>query len=208
MASFSERLAIALKARNVTQAELSKRINVNEGTISNYLKGKYIPKQIRLEEIAGALRVTIPWLMGGDSPMDPQLSQPPKGAKIPVLGSVPAGIPIEAVQDILDYEEISEDMIRSGEHFALRIKGQSMEPRMKEGDVVIVRMQETVDNGDIAVVMVNGDDATVKKFYRDPNGITLVPLNPAFDPFHYTPTETNEMPVRVIGKVVELRAKF
>lgn len=130
------------------------------------------------------------------------------GVQIPVLGYVRAGIPMTAVENIIDYEEISQEQARTGEFFGLVIKGDSMEPRMAEGDVVIVRKQETVDNGDIAVVLVNGDDATVKKFYRTDAGIKLVSTNPIYDPFFYTPDEVDNLPVSIVGRVVELRAKF
>lgn len=128
--------------------------------------------------------------------------------QIPVLGYVKAGIPMTAVENIIDYEEISQEQARTGEFFGLQIKGDSMEPKISEGDVVIVRKQETVENGEIAVVLINGDDATVKKFYKTDAGIKLVSTNPTYDPFFYTPDEVNALPVIVIGKVVELRAKF
>ena len=97
-----------------------------------------------------------------ESDESPQLTS--KGVLIPVLGYVRAGVPIEAVEEILDYEEISQEQARTGEFFALKIKGDSKEPKISEGDVVIVRKQSTVENGELAVVLVNGDDATVKKF--------------------------------------------
>lgn len=128
--------------------------------------------------------------------------------KIPVLGYVRAGIPIDAVEEILDYEEITEDMANTGTYFCLQIKGDSMEPKFSEGDVVVIRQQETVENGDIAVVLINGNDATIKKFYRTDAGIQLVATNPSYDPLFYTPKEVDSLPVSVIGKVVELRAKF
>lgn len=127
---------------------------------------------------------------------------------IPVFSSVPAGIPLEAVEDIVDFEEISGELAKQGEFFALRVKGDSMEPRIKDGDVVIVRRQEAVDNGDLAVILVNGNDATLKRFYASETGVKLVSSNPKYDPFFFTPAEVDAMPVRVLGKVVELRAKF
>ena len=130
------------------------------------------------------------------------------GVKIPVLGYVKAGIPMTAVENIIDYEEISQEQARTGEFFGLKIKGDSMEPKMSDGDVIIVKKQESVDNGDIAVVLVNGNDATVKKFYKNENVIKLVASNPIYDPFFYTPAEVDSLPVKIIGKVVELRAKF
>ena len=128
--------------------------------------------------------------------------------KIPVLGYVRAGIPIEAVEEVLDFEEITKEMACQGEYFGLQIKGDSMEPRMKEGDVVIVRKQPAVDNGDVAVVLVNGGDATVKRFYRYETGVQLISINPAYEPLLFSPSEVESKPVTVIGKVVELRAKF
>lgn len=130
------------------------------------------------------------------------------GVKVPVLGDVAAGIPIEAIQDIVDYEEIDAALASTGDFFGLRIKGASMEPRMREGDVVIVRKQDDADTGDTVVVLVNGDSATVKKLKKGPDGITLVPTNPSYDPMFYSKAEVASLPVRIIGRVVELRAKY
>ena len=137
-----------------------------------------------------------------------QPSQESKGIRIPVYGKVAAGIPMEAITDIEDYEEISEDLARTGEFAALKIKGDSMEPRMMDGDVVIVRIQNTIENGEIAVVMVNGDAATCKKIKKTPEGVMLVPINPSHEPMFYSNKEIEQLPVRIFGKVVELRAKF
>lgn len=132
-----------------------------------------------------------------------------RGVKIPVLGKVVAGIPVEAITDILDYEEIPEDMARTGTYFALQIKGKSMEPTLHEGDVVIVRQQPEVENGEIAIVLVNGDEATVKEVKEGPDGLTLIGHNVAvYSPHFYTRNQIKNLPVRIIGKVVELRRKF
>lgn len=128
--------------------------------------------------------------------------------RIPVLGFVRAGLPMNAVENIIDYEEISAETARSGEFFALQIKGDSMEPKISEGDVVIVKKQSVVNNGEVAVVLVNGDEATVKKFYKSKTGIKLISTNPSYDPLYFSPQEVDSLPVEVIGKVVELRAKF
>ena len=99
-------------------------------------------------------------------------------------------------------------MAQQGDFFALQIKGSSMEPKFSEGDVVVVRKQEDVDNGDIAIVLVNGNEATVKKIKKFENGINLIPTNPEYDVLTYSTEEIENLPVRIIGKVVELRAKF
>ena len=134
--------------------------------------------------------------------------KPKKGVKIPVLGYVAAGIPIEAIEDIVDYEEIPEELAVRGEYFGLKIKGRSMEPRICEGDVVIVRQQPNVENGELAIVLVNGNDATCKKIAKHENGITLISFNPSYAPMFYTNEEIQTLPVTILGKVVELRGKF
>lgn len=127
---------------------------------------------------------------------------------IAVLGSVRAGIPLEAVEDILGYEEISEEMARLGEYFALRIKGNSMLPRFTEDDIVIVRQQADVDSGDIAIVLIGNQDATIKKVVKFSGGINLVPTNPEYEVLTFTKEQLETLPVVILGKVVELRAKF
>ncbi len=131
-----------------------------------------------------------------------------KGFRIPVYRAVAAGIPIEAIEDIIDYEEIDPELAATGEFFGLRIQGSSMEPRICEGDVVIVRKQEDADSGDVAIVLVNGNDATCKRVKKEAHGLTLIPNNPAFPIKYYSAEEISSLPVRIIGKVVELRGKF
>lgn len=134
---------------------------------------------------------------------------PRKGVKIPVLGKVVAGIPLEAVEEILDYEEITPELAATGEFFALQIRGRSMEPRMLEGDVVIVKRQDDVESGDVAIVLVNGDEATVKKIKKMDTGITLIATNTSvYEPHFYSNEEIKTLPVQILGKVVELRGKF
>lgn len=204
--SFSDVIKRRRAEQGLTLAEIAKQMDVTEATVQRWESGniKNI-KYERLVRLAEILRIDPSELMGW---VQDKKTTPSKGVKIPVLGYVRAGIPIEAVEEIIDYEEISQAMAATGEFFGLQIKGDSMEPKISEGDVVIVRKQETVENGEIAVVLVNGDDATVKRFYKSPLGISLISSNPKYEPFNYTPEEVNSLPVTVIGKVVELRAKF
>lgn len=130
-----------------------------------------------------------------------------KAILVPVLGKVAAGIPISAIEEVLDYEEISEKLARTGSFFALKIKGDSMQPKIENGSVVIVRQQDDADSGNIVVALVNGNDAVCKKLVKTPNGLQLVSLNPAYDPIFYSNDEINNIPVRIIGKVVEIRTK-
>lgn len=127
---------------------------------------------------------------------------------IPVLGSVIAGTPIDAIEDIVDYEEIGEDILKTGaEFFGLKVKGNSMSPMLLEDDTLIIKKQDDCENGNIAVVLINGNEATVKKVVKIENGIILQPINPAYDPISFTKKEINKLPVKILGVVVELRRK-
>ena len=187
---------------------IAERIHVSPTTIYRYEKGdiEKVPSDV-LIEIAAALHTTPAYLMGWEED-ESAASSSPNAVKIPVLGRVAAGLPITAVENIIDYEEIPSSLAANGEFVALQIKGQSMEPRIYEGDIVIVRVQPTAETGDLAVVIVNGDEATVKKIKILPEGILLQPFNPAYQPFFYSKTDIENKPVRIFGKVVELRAKF
>ncbi len=131
-----------------------------------------------------------------------------KGVKIKVLGRVAAGIPIEAITDVIDTEEISEELAKTGEFFGLRIKGDSMTPAICNGDVVIVRQQDDAENGDTVIATVNGTDAVCKRLRKYKEGIELLSNNPSYAPMEFNNKDINERPIRIIGKVVELRRKF
>lgn len=132
--------------------------------------------------------------------------------RIPVCGDVAAGQPIGALTDIEDYEEIPADMAATGEFVALRIHGDSMQPRMEDGDVVIVRVQQTVEDGQIAIVLLDEGDgsasATCKRVRITPDGIMLISFNPDYEPMFFSAARLRETPLRIFGRVVELRAKF
>lgn len=200
---FNERLKTLRIQRKMTQSELAKKIYISQPAYSKYEVGTASPNPETLSKIADALDVSVDYLLGSDS-------QParPGYIRVPVLGRVAAGIPIDAIEEIIDWEEISTAAAGDGEYFGLQIKGHSMEPKISDGDVVIVRRQPDVDSGDIAVVLVNGDDATVKRIKKSPQGVTLIPSNPAYEPMYYSNKEIESLPVQILGRVVELRAKF
>lgn len=124
--------------------------------------------------------------------------------KIPVVGTVAAGEPILAEQNIVDYEELPAEEFKDGDYFGLKIKGDSMFPRILEGDVVIVRQQSDCDNGKVAVVLINGDEATVKQIKKTESGIMLIPFNNKYDPMFFTKEEIETKPVKIIGVVKRL----
>lgn len=200
---FNERLKTLRIQRKMTQSELAKKIYISQPAYSKYEVGTASPNPETLSKIADALDVSVDYLLGSDS-------QParPGYIRIPVLGRVAAGIPIDAIEEVIDWEDISTEAAGDGEYFGLQIKGHSMEPKISDGDVVIVRRQPDVDSGDIAVVLVNGDDATVKRIKKSPQGVTLIPSNPAYEPMYYSNKEIESLPVQILGRVVELRAKL
>lgn len=188
-----------------SQIEMAKRLCVSQGTYSLWENDKVKIDNESLQKLADFFGVTIDYLLGRE---DRSGLKSKRGKWIPVYGEIAAGIPIEAIEDIIDYEEIPEEMAAQGEYIALRIKGDSMEPKISDGDVVIIRRQESVENGQIAAVMVNGDSATLKRIKQEDNGLWLISSNQAYPPIFYTRKECEQLPVRILGRLVELRAKF
>lgn len=200
-AIFVENLKKQMRLNNKSQADLSKDLNLPFTTISNWYRGIRYPRPDKMQLLADYFGIRMEELISN--------SINNSGIKIPILGTVIAGIPVTAVEDIIGYEEINEKMARCGDYFALEIKGDSMEPKMSKGDIVIVKQQNTVENGQIAIVLVNGDEATVKKVRFRDNGIELIAFNSyVYEPHFYSAKEIEELPVKIIGRVVELRAKF
>lgn len=193
-----------LELNNKTQLELAEYMQVSQATGSNWCKGLKMPRMSKIDMICTFFSIERSDLLNESSPANPKKC----GVVINVLGRVAAGIPLEAIEDIIDTEEISEEMAKTGEFFGLQINGDSMEPKFSKGDVVIVRKQDDAESGDIVIAMVNGDDATCKRLKKYQKGIGLVSTNPAYEPMYFSNKEIEEKPVRIIGKVVELRAKF
>lgn len=203
--TFIENLNKYLALFQMNQVDLANRLDVNKSVVSSWLSGTRYPRMNTMERIAGIFGIEKSDLIENKS----QEQTPPrhaKGVRIPVLGRVAAGIPIEAVTDIDEWEEIPEAMAKNGEYFALRIKGESMSPKLQPGDIVIVKKQNDVDTGDTAIVLVNGNDATVKQIKKTETGIMLVGLNlEVYQPHFYSNKEIEELPVKIIGKVIESR---
>lgn len=209
--NFRTRLKQLRNEKKINQRELANFLKVAPSTISMYESGQREPNFEVLESLADFFNVDLNYLLGKSDKTTKLMledSQPTQGLQIPVLGTVAAGIPISAIEDILDYEEVPQSWESQGEFFALKIKGDSMEPRMESGDVVIVRQQSDANSGDTVIVLVNGDDATCKKLQKTDNGIMLVSTNPKYPPMFYSDEDIRTKPVVILGKVVELRQKY
>ena len=165
---------------------------------------KYISKGMNLsiEEILKILDDEQEFKMNEDAP------KYNSSAVVFVYGTIPAGVPMECIEDILDTEEISADMLKGGkQYFGLKLKGDSMYPEYLNGDTIILEKVEDVENGQDAVIMINGDDGTFKRVFKNENGIILQPLNPSYSPLVFSNEEIKSKPVKIIGRVVELRRK-
>lgn len=195
--------------KNMTQAELGKALEISPSAIGMYEQGRRTPDIPTLKKIASYFNVSLDYLLGNAPAKVAQPKPAGRGVRIPVLGRVVAGIPIEAVEEILDYEEITPELAATGEFFALQVKGDSMLPKLEEGDVVIVKKQEDVETGDIAIVLVNGDEATIKQVKKVNGGIMLYGFNPdVYEPHFYSNQQIEELPVRILGKVIESRRSW
>ncbi len=211
---FSKRLKELRESRSLTQAGLAQITNLSRSAIAAYETGAREPNFDTLKKFASYFKVETDFLLGnaptpGEDSALSEYRNEEKHFKIPVLGTVVAGIPMEAIQNIEDYEEISETMGDPRDYFALRVHGRSMEPRLMEGDTIIVRKQEDLDSGQVGVVLINGNEGMVKQVKKSDKGILLIGFNQAvYEPHFYTNEEIMELPVRIAGVVVESRHKW
>lgn len=203
MKTLGENIRELRKRKGFSQLQLGDALGCSDKTISSWETNRTEPDKKMYLEMCRVLNCRLEDFFEGI----PDYEKQKHGVRVPVLGRVQAGLPIEAVQNIIDWEEIPEKLARTGEFFGLQIKGSSMEPRYLEGDVVIVKKQPTIESGQIGVVLVDGTDAAVKKIMLHEEGLTLLSTNPAFPPIFYSSQEVVTKPVQVIGKVVELRGK-
>jgi repressor LexA len=196
-----------MEKRNVKAITLTTKAGLSRSAISDWRKKKAKPSYGALVKIAKYFNVSVEYLEGKtDVPYQPK---EPKALPVPVLGTIPAGIPIEAIEDIIDWEEVPIEWASGGkEYFGLQLKGDSMAPRYQGGDVVIFLKVSTCDSGDKCAVIVNDCEATFKQVIKQDNGIVLQPLNVSYEPVFYSNQDIEELPVRIIGVAKELRGKI
>ena len=175
------------KRKKLSQKYLADKLGYSQSLVSKWEKNLREPDLDTLQRIADLLDVTINDLIGNK---DINKNR----------------IPIEMIEDIIDYEELSPSMFNNGkEYFALKIKGNSMSPKYFDKDIIIVKKQDDCESGQDCVVAVNGDDATFKKVIKKENCIILQPINPEYEQITYTNKEIEELPVRILGVAVEIR---
>lgn len=191
----------------LTQEQVGNKIGKTFATVAKYESGEIKNIDIMvLSTIADITNTNIEYLLLKTDYPNSVKKECISTKRIPVLGSIPAGIPIEMIEDIVDYEDISEDMLKGGkQYFALKIKGDSMFPEYINDDVIIVLKQDDCESGQDAVVAVNGNNATFKRVFKYDNGITLQPLNNTYMPMFYSNDDIINKPVKILGVVKQIR---
>jgi len=205
--SFAKRMQEAMDIRNMKQSELVEKTRLGKSAISQYVSGKYEPKQKGIYTIAEALNVSEAWLMGYDVPMERTNTKYPDNIlkieikKFPLLGTIAAGVPIFADEQYESYIEAGSNIHAD---FCLKVQGDSMiNARICDGDIVFIRQQPIVDDGQIAAVLID-DEATLKRVYCTDHQIVLVAENPNYKPMVYKNHELNS--IRILGKAVAFQS--
>lgn len=211
MANYSERIKQLRLARGWSQQTLSEKLNLTKMAVSQYERGVRKPDINIVTALCDIFNVSSDYLLGAEDVTmrylrEDDLRKLDSARRVPVFGDVAAGVPIEAIEDVIDWEEITEGL--PGEYFGLRVKGDSMSPRIMEGDVLIVHAQPDVESGEVAIVQINGDHATCKRVVKHSDGVSLISFNPSYAPMIYTNDQIERLPVTILGKVVENRQKY
>lgn len=200
-ARFMQKVESLAESRGLSLNELEKKIGLGHAYFSKIKQRQAMPTIPKVDAIAEFFHISRDFLIGTETSTG-------SGVKIPLLGKVAAGIPIEAAENLIGEEEIPQKLASTGDFFALLIKGDSMSPDIQNGDKIIVRQQPEVECGQIAVVLVNGNDAVCKEYKRIDNGIMLISRNPNYAPMVFTSEEIETKPVRIIGRVIEVRREL
>lgn len=194
------------KELGLTLLDIANACGVSEATVSRWESGDIVNmKRSRIAQLANVLKISPSMLIHDDYDVQTDLN-PIIKPKVPVLGVVPCGEPIEAIEDIIEWIEVVPSQATG--HFGLIAKGDSMAPFILDGDILVVKHSPVVASGKIAIVKVNGDEATCKRLVINGSGLTLVPNNPMYQTLTFGPAEIADKPVTVIGEVVEIRRRF
>ena len=200
----------------ITQKEVADFVGVSEATVSRWESGHIDNmRRDRIAALSKILRLSPLAIMGIDdtdlsSRLPNMVPIDARTFRVPIVGRVAAGRPIVVDEEIIGYEYIDNKYSKDGhEYFGLRIVGKSMEPTIMDGDIVIVRHQNYVENGEIAIVLIDGEEATAKEVKESADGITLIGHNTAvYTPHFYSAQEVKNLPVQIIGRVVQSIRKF
>lgn len=202
--SIGKRLVKLRAEKSKTADDVINAIDISRSALSLWENDKRTPSNVYITKLANFYGVTEEYILNGDK--SEKISD---SIAIPVLDEIVSGVPIFAIQEILDYEEIPAEWARQGEFFGLRVKDSSMEPSLRAGDTVILKQQQSCDDGNIYAVLVGNENATLKRVYKNEFGITLKAENKAeFQDKSYSNREIETLPVTIIGVAVEVRRKL
>ena len=211
--AFGEAIDRLCTAWGRTRERVERETALPHGRMLSLCRGDDTPTDHELAKLSAYFRVPYSVLLGEDTPATESnvtpLSSPLNAPTlIPVLGRVPAGIPIEAVEDIIEHIPLTAELAGDGhDYFGLFVRGDSMFPEYRDGDIVVLRMQPTAETGDDVLAYIGDSDATLKRFALLDDGIQLRPVNPAYPVRSFSRQEAEALPVTVGGIVVELRRK-
>ena len=200
---FSENLKKQAAIAGENQPDIAEVLGVTKSAVNAYFMGNKMPRMDRIKKLADHFGCNVSDLVD-DKSIEDQIT----AVAIPVLGTVPAGVPIEAIQDILGYEEIPKIMADTGEFFCIRVEGNSMYPLLYSGETIVIKKQETAENGDIVVALIDNDDTTVKRLKKVSDGIILEAENPEYNSLYFNEKQIQNEKVKIIGKAVESRKKL
>lgn len=196
---FSKNLQYYMRINNKDRNDIAKDLDIPYSTLTDWYNGNKYPRIDKIQLLADYFNIN-------KSDLVENRINSFKKSKIAILGSIPAGIPLELIEDIIDYEEISEEMLKGDkEYFGLKVKGNSMEPKYLDGDTLIIQKLSDCESGQDCIVMVNGDDGTFKRVIKNKDGIILQPLNPNYEIKFYTNKQIEELPIKILGVVKEIR---
>lgn len=208
MKTISERLKEALKIRHMKAAELSRITGVDRGSISNYISGRYEPKQKAIYLMARALNINEAWLMGYDVDMfraPDKTDEPASGihGTVPVIDGIAAGLPVLADENIVDYMLVT--VPNASEYFALVVHGESMiGAGIPNGSKVLIHIQHDAEDGQIVACRLNGEEATLKRFKQKGDTVFLLPENPAFEPYIVPVSDFTNGDAEILGVVKQV----
>lgn len=202
---------MALDIRNMKQSDLVETTGIGKSSISTYLSGKYEPKQRNIYKMAKALNINEAWLMGEDVPMERDEKSKPSNVEdfndhyvAPIVGTIPAGYPALAFEDIEGYASIPYKDAEN--YFFLRVSGESMiNAGIQSGDLVLIRKQSSAEYGQIVAARVNGDEATLKKYKPQGDTVLLLSENPDFEPILVRAKDFDDGYASIIGVAIEVR---
>lgn len=191
-----------MEINNKNRQQISKDLRVPYTTVTSWCKGEFYPRINRIQQLADYFSINKSDLVE-EHTFNNEIKQ------IPLLGKIAAGYPEEMFTDIIDYIGVPSDMVKGDkELFALKTKGDSMQPNFIENDILIFEKSSNCESGQYCAVSVNGDEATFKKVIKNENGIMLQPLNPNYESKFYTNKEIKNLPITIIGVLKQTRRNF